>query len=256
MSANNESVNVVLMAGGYGTRLYPLTKDRPKALLPLGQGVILDRILGSVKQVPNLSKTVLVSNHRFFAQFQAWQQAGKHPVEVIDDGTSTPETRLGAIRDLHMAMERLAPAEDVLVLGTDNLFTWSLAEFVQFGKMKRPACAIAIREAPSAQEASRCLVVEVGEQDRLLRCVEKPSHPASKMVGLCIYYFPPAGRRRIEQFIRDGGSVDAPGFFIERLATQEPVYGFPTGGEWFDIGSPESYQEAAERLTAPAPGSK
>ena len=97
-------VTAVLLAAGYATRLYPLTKDRPKALLPLGSGTILDGVIRTLGEVPDLRKTVLVTNHRFADQFHAWQQASGAKVEVIDDGTTSAETRLGAIRDLALAL--------------------------------------------------------------------------------------------------------------------------------------------------------
>jgi len=240
-------VDVVLLAAGYGTRLYPLTKDRPKALLSLGRRTILDWIVETVTGVRGISQIILVTNHRFAGQFQAWKEQSHRAVEVVDDGTLTNETRLGAIRDLQLALARLNPDHDVLILGTDNLFTWSLPELVAVAQAKRPGCTIAVRYAASTEEAKRCAVVAMDREGRLTECVEKPAFPASLTVGLCIYYLPAPSRHRVQAYIDSGRNVDAPGYFIEWLVQQEPVYGFVTGGEWFDIGSPESYQEAVER---------
>jgi len=277
---NTPRVSVCLLAAGYGTRLYPLTKDHPKALLPLGSGVtpppasgpkgrlsskgppsadevgggvILDWILDTVEAVPGLSKLVLVTNHKFFPQFEAWQRTHSRALELVDDGTSTPETRLGAIRDLMLGLAQVGACDDLLVLGTDNVFTWSLADFVAFAKRKRPSATVALRQATSLQAASRCAVVELDGAARLIRCVEKPASPFSSTVALCVYYFSQACRGRFEEFVRIGGNVDAPGYFIEWLVKQEPVYGFMTDGEWFDIGSKESYQEAVQRWSRLAP---
>src|SRR3989338_1705769 len=118
----------ILLAAGYATRLYPLTKDRPKALLPLGSGVILDAVLQSMADATDIVKRVLVTNHRFAEQFRTWQAATRAPVEIIDDGTDTAQTRLGAIRDLELARTRGGAVGDLLVLGTDNLFGWPMRD--------------------------------------------------------------------------------------------------------------------------------
>ena len=247
-------VAVVLLGAGYGTRLYPLTKDTPKALLPIGERLLLDEIFEAVLQVPQRSTVTLVSNHVFAEQFRAWLKPQAVAVEVIDNGTQTPETRLGAIRDLWLALERVSPDDDALVLGTDNLFTWSLAEFVESARRHRPAASIAVYDVASKVEASRCAVVEMARDHRLTSCVEKPKDPKSLTVGLCVYFFPAPIRKQIETFIRSGGNIDAPGYFMEWLVAHEPVYGFPTHGEWFDIGSPEAYQEAVQRWAVVRPG--
>ena len=259
------ALSVVLLAGGYGTRLYPLTKACPKALLPLGDGpatttarwgrrdparggderLVLDWIWAGVQTIPGLTGAVLVSNHLFKEQFARWRQQRRASVEVVDDGTATPEARLGAMRDLLLALARVGAEDDVLVLGTDNLFTWSLAEFVEFGKSRRPNASVALRLAASVEQARQCGVVEQDREGRLVRCVEKPATPPSLTISLCVYYIPASCRHRVEEFVRAGGNADAPGYFLEWLVKQEHVYGWMAAGEWCDIGSLETYHAVA-----------
>ncbi len=247
------TVSVVLLAAGYGTRLYPLTKERSKALLPLGDGVVLDPILETVAGVPRLSKIILVTNHRFAAQFRDWRPRRPIAFDVLDDGTSTPETRLGAIRDLALAMERIPAGEDVVVLGTDNLFSWPLAAFAEFAASKRPASTIAVGEVESWEVARQSGVVELAPDGRVLRLVEKSPQPPSRIIAFCVYYFPTSMRPRIGQFIAGGGNPDAPGYLIEWLVRQDAVYAYLTRGDWFDIGSQEAYQHAQVRWTGGSP---
>jgi len=248
-------LSAVLLAAGYGTRLYPLTQDCPKALLPLGDTVLLDPVMDNLLAVPGITKRVLVTNHRFAEQFRQWAAGRRQDLEILDNGTATPETRLGAVQDLLLALEHVPPDQDVVVLGTDNLFTWPLADFVSFARAKRPAAAIAVRQAPSVEEARRCGVVELAGDGRVIRCVEKPTAPPSLTVVLCVYYFPAPLRARIQQFIQEGGNGDAPGFLIEWLVSREPVHGFMTAGEWFDIGTQDTYQLAVQRWSHPlSPG--
>ncbi len=249
--SSSTAVSVVLLAAGYGTRLYPLTKNRSKALLPLvGEKVILDAIVDQVKAVPGLSKVTLVTNHVFADHFREWQRRAGVPIDIIDDGTSTPETRLGAIRDLLLCVERLKPPTDVLVLGTDNLFTWSLADFVQSAQAKRPASTMAVREVPTIQEAKKLGIVELGPDQRIVRFVEKPAEPPSRLAALCIYYFPRTMHQRFREFLDGGGNPDAPGFFMEWLVRNDRLFGYVADGEWLDIGSQETYQEAIDRWSA------
>lgn len=254
-SMQEPPVSTVLLAAGYGTRLYPLTNDRPKALLPLGRRVIVDPILDGLEAIPDRGKVVMVTNKRFFPQVDAWARAQRLPIELVNDGTETNETRLGAINDLRLALDTIDPADDALVIGTDNLFTWSLPEFVRAARAKRPAASVAVREVATDDEARRCGVAELAADGRIVRCVEKPQQPPSRTILLAVYFFPAPVRRRVQEFLDSGGNGDAPGFFIEWLARsgQEPVYGYPTGGDWFDIGTPETYRQAEQQwLSQPA----
>ena len=236
------SITAVLLAAGYATRLYPLTKDRPKTLLPLGPGVILDAVLASLNTVPELRRRVLVTNHRFAGQFRDWQRAGGADVRILDDGTDSADTRLGAIRDLELARKEAGPHDDLLVVGTDNLFRWPLADFVASAGRYQPKPSIALWEAPSREAAMQFGVVQRDPAGRIRAFVEKSPHPPSAEVALCVYYFPAPMCGTIRQFLDAGGNADAPGYFIEWLVRRGEVYGVMMPGAWYDIGSLESYE--------------
>ncbi|MBI3324002.1 MAG: nucleotidyltransferase family protein [Candidatus Omnitrophica bacterium] len=240
-------MSVILLAGGYGTRLYPLTKDKPKALLPIGSKLLLDWILEALRSVAPLGEIVLVTNGRFAGQFEAWRNARGLSVQIVNDQTMTNETRLGAIQDLQLARTRMPASDDLLVLGTDNLFTWSLAEFVRFAGGKRPCATIGVWELASAADARRFGIVRLDPEGRIAEFLEKPAQPPTRLAALCVYYLPVASQPRLAQFLQAGGNPDAPGFFIEWMTKQDAVYAFMTQGEWFDIGSIESYEQASRR---------
>ena len=236
------AITAVLLAAGYATRLYPLTKDMPKALLPLGAGTILDAVVGSLERVPNLRKRLLVTNSRFAGQFREWQRAGSSPLELLDDGTRTAETRLGAIRDLALARASVGPADDLLVVGTDNLFHWPLGEFVVAAQRHRPHPSLALWTAPSKESATQFGVVVRDATTRVTAFVEKSPQPPSAEVALCVYYFPAEMCGTIQEFLASGGNADAPGYFLKWLSEHGHVYGIMMPGPWYDIGSLESYE--------------
>ena len=238
------SITVVLLAAGYATRLYPLTKDCPKALLPFGEGLILDEVMRAVATVPGVRRSLLVTNHCFAEQFRSWQRARSAPVDVLDDGTQTPQTRLGAVRDVELARSHADPADDLLVVGTDNLFRWRLADFVLKAQRYRPAPSVALWQAPSVAEATQFGVVTRDPAFRLTAFVEKSPQPPSREVALCVYYFPIAMHPAIVRFLREGGNADAPGYFIAWLVGQGPVYGDLMPGPWYDIGTLAAYETA------------
>ena len=236
------AVTAILLSAGYATRLYPLTKDQPKALLPLGTGVILDEVIRSLDEVKDLRKRILVTNSRFAGLFQQWQKRRGSDVQVLDDGTSTAETRLGAIRDLELARRETDPGDDLLVLGTDNLFRWSLRDFVSAAQSHHPSPSVALWNAPSKASATEFGVAVRDRTSRITAFVEKSPTPPSTEVAMAIYYFPAAMCGRIQAFIDGGGNTDAPGYFLEWLVRRGAVFGVLMPGAWYDIGSLESYQ--------------
>ena len=235
-------VTAILLAAGYATRLYPLTQDRPKALLPLRHGVMLDEVVASVREVPDVTHIILMSNGRFADQFEAWRRANRHEnLLLVNDGTQSAEERLGAIRDIELARRHIHPANDLLIVGTDNLFEWSLADFVTQAQAHRPHPSIALWKAPSKTDATAFGVVTRDEQQRITRFVEKSKQPPSDDVAVCVYYFPASMVDSIKTFLSQGGNADAPGYFIAWLVERGPVYGVMMPGAWHDIGTVDAY---------------
>ena len=240
------AITAILLSAGYATRLYPLTKDRPKALLPLGRGTILDELMASLQTVPQVRRRILVTNHRFAQQFRDWQCSTRADVEILDDQTDSPETRLGAIRDLALARRQTDQRDDLLVVGTDNLFRWPLADFVASAQRVCPQPSLALWEAPSREAAVQFGVVVRDPTSRVTAFVEKSPQPPSREVALCVYYFPAPMCDAMQEFLEQGGNADAPGYFIEWLVRRGTVYGVMMPGAWYDIGTLEAYQAAIQ----------
>ena len=172
----------VILAAGYATRLYPLTEHFPKPLLEVGGKPILDWLIEDLEESGEIREYVVISNHKFAAQFSDWAAERKEKrgwkITVVDDGTETNETRLGAVKDIQFAMERLGLDDDLLVLAGDNLLDFSLGSFLSYIKEKQASCVMRYFE-PSEEKLKKCGVLSIGEDDRILSMVEKPENPPS-----------------------------------------------------------------------------
>lgn len=235
-------LTAILLAAGYATRMYPLTHDTPKALLPLGGGMVLDGIVSGLGS--EVTKCILVTNHKFVDQFRAWRSRRGMTLEIVDDGTERAEERLGAVRDLELARVQGHARGDLLVVGTDNLFKWPLADFIERARPHAPHPSVALWEAPSKKAATQFGVVTVDRTDRITAFVEKAPQTPSTLVAMCVYYFPESMERSIRQFLDEQHDTDAPGYFISWLVQRGLVFGITMPGGWYDIGTVEAYQAA------------
>jgi glucose-1-phosphate thymidylyltransferase len=240
-------MKALLLAAGYATRLRPLTDTRPKPLLAVGGRPIADWILDRIAACPAVDGVQVVTNAVYAPAFEEWAQG--RSIVVHDDGTSTNEGRLGALGDIRLAVERggLA-AEPLLVIAADNLFEFSLADYVAFWAAKEPAgSAIAVHRLADPSLASLYGVVELGDDDRLVGMEEKPAHPRSELVSTATYIFTPAHLALLEGYLEGGNAPDPPGAFISWLYAREYVYGFRFAEEWLDIGELSQLLEADNR---------
>jgi len=210
--------------------------------LPIGRGTMLDEVVDRLASIGEVRKRILVTNHRFVEPFRDWQRRSGAAVEILDDGTESPQTRLGAIRDVELASRSAGSGDDLLVVGTDNLFRWPLAAFVAQAQRFLPHPTVALWEAPSPEAATQFGVVVRDAAGRLRAFAEKSAQPPSREVALCVYYFPAAMRGMFQRFFDEGGNPDAPGYFIEWLVRTSAVFGVMMPGEWHDIGTPEEYE--------------
>jgi glucose-1-phosphate thymidylyltransferase len=239
-------VKALVLAAGYATRLRPLTDTWAKELLPVGGTPILDSIVESIEQVPDVDEIHVVTNDRKAPAFERWAE-GKD-VQVHNDGTTSNDDRLGAIGDMRFVVERAGIDDHMLVVAGDNLFEFSLAHFVGFWHGKGVASAIAVRDVGSLELASRYGVVDLAADDRVLDFVEKPPDPPSTLAAIATYVFHRTHVPLLATYLAGGNEPDQPGRFVAWLHRREPVYAWRFTGEWFDIGDLEQLQLADNLL--------
>ena len=241
-------MKAVVLAAGYATRLRPLTDTWAKELLPVGGRPIVDWILDAIADVDSVDEVHLVTNHRKAAWFAEWASA--RGVRVHDDGTTTNDDRLGAIGDLRFVVESAGLDDDLLVIAGDNVFEFSLADYVSFWRAHGVASAVAVRDVGSRELARQYGIVSVDSDSRLVDFVEKPADPPSTLAATATYIFHRSHVRLLDAYLSGGNSPDQPGRFVEWLCRREPVYGWQFEGAWYDIGDGEQLLTADNRLRA------
>ncbi len=228
----------LILAAGYATRLYPLTENFPKPLLEVGGKPILDWLVEDIASSGKVDGFAVISNGRFARIFREWAPEG---VEVVDDGTFTNETRLGAVRDIRFAVDSLGLDDDLLVIAGDNLLDFSLCRFVDYALEKGSSCIMRYYE-PDPRKLRRSGVVCVDEDDRVLSMEEKPAEPASHWCCPPFYFYTRDDARLTGDGIEAGCGTDAPGSFVAWLARRRTVYAMEMPGKRYDIGNLESYK--------------
>ena len=246
-------MKALILAAGYATRLYPLTKDFPKPLLEVGDRTILDHLIDQMAGLEALEQIVLITNHRFVPFFERWRETrrSRKPVAVLDDGTTSNEDRLGAVGDLRFALEHADLGHDLLVTAADNILRFPLPEFVA-AVQARPASHVCVHHVDDPERLRRTGVVVLDEKDRVVEFAEKPRKPKTHWGVPPLYIFPRSTLSRVAVYLAAGGSPEAPGHFIEWLCRHEPVFAYRIRGSILDIGTPQSL-EAARRSVRPQP---
>lgn len=236
----------LILAAGYGTRLYPLTKEIPKALLPIKGKPILQHLLDKLNfPEMGLKKLVFISNHRYLQQFLDWLSCSPPaiPWVVLDDGSTSEENRLGSMGDLAFGIRSGVCDQDLLIIGSDNLFGDDLAGFVRWAREKAPGVTLGAYELPDRSLASRYGVLTI-QENRIVSFEEKPKQPTSSLVSTAVYFFSFQSIHWVLEYVQSAPSTDTLGSFIHWLISKTPVFAYPLRGPWFDIGDMASYTRA------------
>ena len=232
----------LILAAGYATRLYPLTENFPKPLLKVGDNAILDWLLDDINESGKIDEYVVISNHKFTHHFDSWAKKKPYKITVVDDGTEKNETRLGAVKDVEFAIEKLGLDDDMLVIAGDNVLDFSLTKFISYATEKNTSCIMRYYE-PTEKKLTKCGVVEIDENDRIISMEEKPASPKSHWCCPPFYYYTKADAKLVKKGIESGCGTDAPGSYIAWLCTQTHVHAMEMPGKRYDIGNLESYEQ-------------
>jgi glucose-1-phosphate thymidylyltransferase len=232
----------LILAAGYATRLYPLTENFPKPLLEVQGKSILDWLIEDIDTAGCVDQYIVISNHKYAEHFREWAAGHRLPVAVLDDGTESNETRLGAVKDIQFAIDKMGLKEDLLVIAGDNLLDFSLKGFLVYQREKNTTCVMRYYE-PDMNKLRKTGVAVVNGEDRITEMEEKPAEPKSHWCTPPFYLYKAADLPLVKTGIESGCGVDAPGSFIAWLATQTAVHAYEMPGKRYDIGTLESYRE-------------
>ncbi|MBR2258955.1 MAG: nucleotidyltransferase family protein [Blautia sp.] len=228
----------IILAAGYATRLYPLTENFPKPLLMVGEKTILDWLVDDLS--PLIDEFVVISNHKFAGQFQSWAKEKPQKITVLDDGTTSNETRLGAVKDIWFAADTLGIHDDCVVMAGDNVLDFSLKGFVEYSRKRKTSC-IMCHEENRLEALQKTAVIEFDADGLITSYEEKPKVPKGNHAVPPFYFYLAEDLLKIPTALEAGCGYDAPGSFAAWLSSQTAMHAYLMPGKRYDIGDRKSY---------------
>ncbi|MES2309737.1 MAG: nucleotidyltransferase family protein [Verrucomicrobiota bacterium] len=241
-------MQVLVLAAGYATRLYPLTLNQPKPLLEVAGRPMLEHVVEKVGTIPGVDEWLIVTNQKFAGHFERWsdEYRKKFPefrCQVFNDGSTSDADKLGAIGDINFVISQGAVKGDLIVIAGDNLFSESLEDFGHHcQKVKGPV--LGVYDIGSLEEIKKYSSIVTDDQGTIVSFEEKPQDPKSTLLGIALYYYPTAVVELLQTYIKEGNNPDQPGRFVQWLYPRLPVHTWKVPGIWYDIGSKETLEEA------------
>jgi glucose-1-phosphate thymidylyltransferase len=241
-------MNVLILAAGYATRLYPLTLNKAKPLLDVAGKPMLEWVIDNLAPVPDIERVYIVTNNKFAADFEAWaaeynKKQPKLNFTIVNDGSLTDQDKLGAIGDIHLVVNREKILDkDLLVVAGDNLFNQSLEGFVAEAR-KHDAC-LALYDVGDLEAIKKYNNIQTDADGVITHFEEKPQNPTGTLTGIALYYYSAKVLPLLNTYIEEKNNPDQPGRFVQWLYQRTPVHTAVIPGTWFDIGSKETLEEA------------
>jgi len=241
-------MNVLILAAGYATRLYSLTLNKAKPLLDVSGKPMIEWVVENLRRVPDIETIYIVTNAKFFADFETWTKSfqSANPdfrFKVINDGSTSDDNKLGAIGDINLVLTREnALGSDLVVIAGDNLFRESLTRFVEYAK--KTEATVGVHEIADAEAIKKYGVVAVDAEGVITQFEEKPKEPKSSLAAIALYFYSQNVLPLFTTYIAAGNNPDQPGLFLQLLYPRKPVHTFQIRGQWLDIGSKETLEEA------------
>lgn len=240
-------MKLLILAAGYATRLYPLTLNQPKPLLPVAGKPMIDHVIEKFDDCNEIDEILVVTNNKFTRHFEDWAKKNSsnpqgRSIRVLNDLTTSDNDKLGAIGDIHFVMEKTDLDDDLIVVAGDNLFSGNLTEYVKLASTK--GLLVGVYDVKNLEAIKKYNNITMDENGRVTFFEEKPKDPKGTITAIALYHYPKNSLSLIRQYIAEGNNPDQPGRLIQWLYQKNPVYTYLVKGQWLDIGSKETYEEA------------
>lgn len=240
-------MKLIILAAGYATRLYPLTLNQPKPLLPVAGKPMMEHVLDNIATIEAIDHAYVVTNAKFVKHFEDWAGTYRPDLHfkftIVNDGSTDDSNKLGAIGDMNLVLTKYVINDDIIVIGGDNLFSNDLSEFGAYCQEKK-APVTGVYDVGDLELIKKYNSIEIDEQNRIRFFEEKSQVPRSTLTGIALYYYPITTLPLIRQYIAEGNNPDQPGRLVQWLYTRTPFYVWKVPGLWYDVGSIETLEEA------------
>ena len=241
-------MKAIILAAGYAKRLYPLTRDKSKALLPLAGRPLIGHIVDSLSEIDAIDEIFVITNDKFYSDFVVWKdEEGLDNVEILNDGTDDDDNKLGAIGDIEFVIKEKNIDDDLFIIAGDNFATFALKDFHEF-YLRIGSDAVCVKELEDINILRGFATAFIDNRSVITELVEKAPEPKSKLGVYAIYIYQRDTVRLFGEYLASGNSPDAPGYFLQWLHKKKDVYAYDIPGEIVDIGTPETYRDAQERF--------
>jgi glucose-1-phosphate thymidylyltransferase len=239
-------MKTVLLAGGYAKRLWPLTKDRPKPLLPVAGKPIIEYIVDELEKIEELKEIYISTNLPFETNFKDWlnNYRSSKEIKLVIEETKSEKEKLGSIGALNFLIHRLGLSDDLLIIGGDNLFDFDISDLIDFYRAKKKSVVLLYDMEEKERVKGKYGVLEINSDLKIINLEEKPEVPKSTLISTACYIFTKADLAMIKEYLASGNNPDAIGFFLSWLCKKSDLYGLIHSGIWFDIGSFDEYERA------------
>ena len=246
-------MKAVILAGGHATRLWPVTKDRAKPLLPLGERPIIDYI---VDEMEDFDEVLISTNEKFADDFEEYIELSGHDnVRVVVEEQDSEDEKPGTIGAIINILDKEDIEDDLLIIGGDNYYSFSIQDFVDFS-LEKDAPTNVVFDVNDLAKASSFGIVDT-DKDEIVGFEEKPEEPPSTLASTACYFYPEDKLNlfhEYEKHFRENTDVpadqflDEPGRLIEWAHEQTDMYAYSFTGEWHDVGTPEGYLDAQDAV--------
>lgn len=241
-------MKLIILAAGYATRLYPLTLNQPKPLLPVAGKPMLEHVLDNISSIRAIDHAYIVTNEKFASHFEKWAAGYNRPnlhfgFTIVNDHSTDDSNKLGAIGDMHLVLTEYKIDDDIVVVGGDNLFNEDLSEFGDYSQQKNSPVT-GVYDVGDLEQIKKYNAIEIDENNCIVFFEEKPKEPKSTLTGIALYYYPKWTLPLIHQYIAEGNNPDQPGRLVQWFYPRVPFHVWKVPGKWYDVGSIETLEEA------------
>lgn len=237
-------MKAILLCAGYGTRLYPLTINTPKALLKVQSKTLLELLIDNLEEIKEIDEIVIVSNDRFYKNFCDFKPhiSSSKKITILNDKTTSNENRLGAIGDIKFALNKIHYNGEIMVLAGDNWFDFTLKELYDFYVKNGKNDVVFGQNKTDLNVLRAGGVATLFDNGLVLHMEEKPQNPQGTFAVGPFYIYNKQTVAMLDQYLAEGGNPDAPGHFPAWLAERKPVFAYDIAPRhYIDIGTKEAY---------------